>query len=132
VFDENDRLNNAFDYSRELSESFTLRRRKLYKKDTFSPNYNPTACKWFEIFDQVNNTKGLYATMGGEFYIEELGFFPDYFNPKLKLIMEWDESHHFVDGKLSDKDLRRQDAIQALFPDFEFIRINELECRDYL
>ena len=125
------RLARVFKHSVELLESFPIKNRKI-PKEYFTPNFNPIACKWFEIFDNVNNTQGLYATRGGEFYIEELGFFPDYFNPKLKLIMEWDEAHHFINGELSLEDVERQKAIQKLFPHYEFVRIKEADVKDYL
>ena len=93
------------------------------------PNYNKEACKFFKSFDEECGTEGKYAVYGGgEHYIEELGYWVDYFNPKLKLIMEYDEKHHFVDnGNLRKKDAIRQAEIQALYPDFKFIRIKQGE-----
>ena len=58
------------------------------------PNYNLKACEYFEQFDKDNNTSGLYATNGGEFYIGELGYWVDYINHDLKLIIEYDEKYH--------------------------------------
>jgi very-short-patch-repair endonuclease len=73
------------------------------------------------------NTKGRYAVYGdGEYQIESLGYFPDYINFSLKLIMEYDESHHFDEnGNLLERDVQRQKEIQDHFPDFEFRRIKE-------
>ncbi len=90
------------------------------------PTYNSQACKFFELFDKDFNTKGLYATNGGEYYIKELGYFPDYVNFDLMLIIEWDEENHYnADGNLKAKDVRRQKEIQEYFPDFRFVRIRE-------
>lgn len=93
------------------------------------PNYNLEACELFKSFDEKCNTKGRYAVYGGgEYCIEELGYFVDYFNPELKLIMEYDEvSHYDREGKLKSKDVNRQAEIQALYPDFEFRRIKQGE-----
>ena len=73
---------------------------------------------------------------GGEYHIKELGYFPDYINFDLKVIMEWDEKRHFDEnGNLKKEDLVRQKEITNHFPDFEFIRINgetkELIWLDY-
>ena len=126
------RLQQAFDHASELLGSFPTKKNK-FNKQKFTPNFNVIACRWFEEFDNVNNTKGLHASSDGEFYIEELGFFPDYFNPQLKLIMEWDEAHHYTKkGELFVKDQERQKAIQELFPDYEFIRIKEEDFKEYL
>ena len=90
------------------------------------PSYNIVACEFFKIFDEENKTQGRYAVYGGgEYYIKELGYFPDYINFNLKLIIEWDEEKHFKNGILNEKDIQRQKEIQQLFPDFEFKRIRE-------
>ncbi len=93
------------------------------------PNYSKEACEFFKSFDEKHKTKGNYAVYGGgEYYIEELGYWPDYFNPELKLIMEYDDRKHFdKNGNLKPRDVRRQAEIQALYPDFEFQRIKENE-----
>ena len=90
------------------------------------PNYNLRACEWFKIFDKENNTKGRYAVYGGgEYHIKELGYYPDYINFEEKIIIEWDEPHHYEDNELLAKDIKRQNEIQDYFPDFDFIRIKE-------
>ena len=91
------------------------------------PNYNENACEFFKRFDKENNTQGRYAVYGkGEFHIKELGYFPDYINFEKKIIMEWDEEHHFdSEGDLKKKDIQRQKEIQEFYPDFEFIRLKE-------
>jgi transcriptional regulator with XRE-family HTH domain len=129
---KDERLGAALEHAKKLEASYPKNNRKIPRK-YFTPNFNPIACKWFEKFDKVNNTKGLYATRGGEYYIEELGYFPDYFNLELKLIIEWDEPYHYTkNGELSVKDKKRQKAIQDLFPDYKFVRINETDFREYL
>jgi len=89
------------------------------------PNFNIKACKTFEMFDDIEDTKGLYGNK--EFKIKELGYFVDYINFDKKIIIEWDELklHYKKDGMLRNKDIRRQKEIQELYPDFEFIRIKE-------
>ncbi len=90
------------------------------------PGFSLKACKFFKTFDKSHDTKGRHATNGGEYHIKSLGYFPDYINFDLKLIMEWDEEHHYIDGKLKKKDRIRQQQIQKHFPNFEFRRIREI------
>lgn len=92
------------------------------------PNYNPEACEWFRKFDKKYNTKGRYAVYGGgEYYIEELGYWVDYINFNKKLIIEYDETHHFdKEGNLKRRDVQRQQEIQEFFPEFEFKRIKAM------
>ena len=94
------------------------------------PSYNSLACEWFEKLDLVlegsGYEKGRYATNGGEYCIKELGYFLDYFNSSAKLIIEWDEPHHYDDhGNLNQKDVQRQSEIQDLYSNFEFRRISQ-------
>lgn len=88
------------------------------------PSYNKHACEYFRKFDEEHNTKGQYAVYGGgEYKIEELGYWVDYINFDLKLIMEYDEPAHYVNGKLKIEDIARQEEIQKVYSDFEFKRI---------
>lgn len=87
--------------------------------------YNPLACQYFAQFDKANSTSGRYATNGGEHFIPELGYWVDYYNPELKLIIEWDEDQHYIGGTLKPKDIQRQEEIQTLLPVFEFKRIRQ-------
>ncbi len=90
------------------------------------PYYNFKACEYFKKFDEENKTQGCYAVYGnGEYYITELGYFPDYINFDSKLIMEWDEEYHYENDILSEHDIQRQKEIQEFYPDFEFRRIRE-------
>jgi len=92
------------------------------------PNYNEEACEWFKNFDKTNNTQGRYAVYGGgEFLIEELGYWVDYINFDKKLIIEWDlDSHHNRESSKT-RDEIRQKEIMSIYSDYEFIRINTRE-----
>lgn len=117
-------------FSTETKHKMRLSHLRFMKECIFEggqirPSYNSNACKFFAKFDQLNNTNGMYATNGGEYHIKELGFFPDYFNPNLKLIMEWDEKRHYKNNQLKERDIKRQKEIENLFPDYKFVRIKE-------
>ena len=49
-----------------------------------------------------------HAENGGEFYIKELGYWVDYYEPNLNLVIEWDEPHH---KKQIKKDMYRAKEI---------------------
>jgi very-short-patch-repair endonuclease len=119
-------------YKRKQSNKERKNRRLLFQEkfndfDNWHPNFNPKACDYFEKFDKENNTSGQHARNGGEFHIKELGYWVDYINHDLKLIIEWDEEKHFTENKLIEKDIIRQQEIQELYPDYEFRRIRENE-----
>jgi hypothetical protein len=98
------------------------------------PNYNRSACEIFKEFDSMNQTNGRYAMYGGgEYLIEDLGFFPDYINFSLKLIIEVDEDKHFLkDGSLRLEDKTRQDKIQNYYKDYTFLRFRDYEMDNIL
>ena len=102
-----------------MSEAATNR---VKKNGGLVVNFNKCACKWFDLFDLVNNTEGKYATKNGEKHIEDTPYFVDYFNSSMKLIMEWDEPSHLTENKVR-KDKLRQEEIKLKYPNFDFIRI---------
>lgn len=96
----------------------------LQLKGIVYPNFNLAGCEYFKKFDEEHNTRGEYATNGGEHLIKELGYWVDYFNSDLRLIMEWDEPrHYYADGSLRKKDIVRQQNIEKFLADYKFIRI---------
>ena len=87
-------------------------------------SYNPRASKWFQRFDELADTKGIYAAPAQEEF--KVGWYSlDYINHTLKLIMEWDEPGHYKNNKLNPKDISRQSFIQRRFPHYKFIRIRQ-------
>lgn len=92
--------------------------------------YNPRATEWFRQFDSYYKTRGIFATFsqGEEHRISNYSL--DYFNPDLKLIIEWDEEQHYKNGKLTEKDIKRQKKIQRILRDFAFLRIREKDFDD--
>lgn len=101
------------------------------KNGTAGGNPNKFAITFLEYFDLQIKTKGRYGL--NEIWIcdsiNKCWYRPDYFNKKIKLIIEYDESHHYyTDGRLVKYDRIKQKVIQERYPDFTFIRIRE---RDY-
>lgn len=98
---------------------------QLAENGQFYPHYNSKACKFFKHFDEVLNTQGQYATNGGEYYIKGLGYWVDYINSDMKIIIEWDEESHYKNGELKEKDARREREIKEALPDYDIFRIRE-------
>lgn len=88
-----------------------------------STNYNKNAC---EIFNWINSYYDLnlqHAENGGEYRVEKLGYFLDSYDIKNNIVIEFYEKKHYRSGKLSNRDLRReQEIINNL--GCEFIRIH--------
>jgi hypothetical protein len=99
---------------------------KLSKTNkNFHPPYNEKACDYFNNLMIDNNTFIQHALNGGEYHIKELGYWVDGYDKENNIVYEWDEEyHHYVDGRLSEKDIKRQIEIEK-FLNCEFIRIRE-------
>ena len=93
----------------------------IEKNGSIAPRYNIEACKFFDKMENEKKWNGLYATKNGEFYIKDLGYFVDYYEPSLNLIVEYDESNHYnIDNTLKKRDKDRMLEI-----------INRLKCQFY-
>lgn len=104
------------------------RLKKTNKK--FHPPYNEKGCYFFEKLMKETNSFIQHALNGGEYFIEELGFWVDGYDQENNIVYEWDEEiHHYdVEGNLSEKDILRQREIEK-FLKCKFIRLRE---SDYL
>jgi hypothetical protein len=79
-----------------------------------SPNYDSDGCDYFEyLMEQVPGMFIYHAQNGGEFRIRELGFWPDGYD---------EEKFHFEDGKLRERDIRRQKEIEDFLGCY-FVRV---------
>lgn len=87
-------------------------------------NFNKTACEYFEKLNEELKWNGRHALNQGEICIK--GYWLDYFEPNLNLAIEYDESHHFLKGKLKHYDIIRQKHI-VNFLKCKFIRIKETD-----
>jgi predicted RNA-binding Zn-ribbon protein involved in translation (DUF1610 family) len=116
--------------SREGLRSLRIKRIAEISKAKFDggqvmPSYNHEACNFFNRLNEKLKWNGQYATNGHEYYIKELGYFVDYYEPTLNLIIEWDEDTHYdVDGNLKIKDEMREKEIKS-YLNCKFFRIKE-------
>ncbi len=87
------------------------------------PRYNKTSITVLENYAKKHNLRLMHAENGGEFFIKELGYFVDGYDPINNVVVEFDERHHFtLDGKLKQRDVERETEIKKLLK-CEFIRI---------
>jgi len=139
VFSKEHRLNiaksktgkNNHNYGTHLSDGLKQKIRLgnikhlIDTKGVIQPNYNSEACKYFDQLNKKFKLNGQHAKNGGEFLIKELGYWVDYYEGNLNLIIEWDEKRHYdIDGNLKRKDILRQKQIENHL-DCNLLRIKE-------
>lgn len=89
------------------------------------PTYNNIACKYFELLEIENNWDGFYGTKNKEYHIKQLGYFVDYYEPSLNIVIEYDEPLHYnINNTLKSKDVIRMNEIK-LHLSCDFYRYNE-------
>lgn len=92
-------------------------------KGQLAPRYNKDSIPLIEEYGRINGYKFIHAENGGEYFVKELGYFLDAYDPVAKVALEVDESHHFnKDGELSARDVTRQKQIEKVLG-CTFIRI---------
>jgi len=94
-------------------------------KNGIAPRYNPHACRLFDAINKEMGWCGLHAENGGEFYIKDLGYWVDYYEPTLNIVIEYYEKGHNK-TKTIIRDTRRQQEIINLLK-CKFIVIHEKE-----
>lgn len=75
-------------------------------------DYNPEACNLIDKYAKENDYHFQHAENGGEFFIKDLGYWVGGYDKKRNVVIEVDESHHFVDGNLRQSDVDRQQEIE--------------------
>jgi hypothetical protein len=87
------------------------------------PRYNKDSISLIEDYGKENGYIFMHAENGGEYFVKELGYFLDGYDPINNIAIEVDEKRHFTrDGNLLDKDIERQEQIENLLG-CKFIRI---------
>lgn len=121
AFDNIDRT--VSEETRQIHRLNMVKRLKAtYKK--FHPPYNKNACVYFDKLMVENNIHIQHALNGGEYHIKELGYWVDGYDTENNTVYEYDEKHHFKNGKLKNKDIIRQQQITDHL-NCKFIRITE-------
>ena len=110
------------DFSEETKLKMRLSRLKYIEKNNgqVMPNYNSDGCEVINWFNMYYGFNFQHAENGGEVCIG--GYWPDGLDKKRKTIIEVDEPQHFGgNGKLKQKDVRRQKYLEGL--GYKFIRV---------
>lgn len=96
----------------------------------FHPPYNKKACEYFGKLMMEQNCFIQHALNGGEYHIEELGYWLDGYDKQNNIAYEFDEKrHHYYNGMLKEKDKIRQQQIED-FLKCKFIRIKESDLNN--
>lgn len=111
--------------SNETKQKIRLLRIERMKREQgqLIPAYNPKACDQIEKFGKQNGYNFQHAENGGEFYIEELGYWVDGYDEEKNVVVEYDELHH-KRKNTQNKDKIRQEKIQKHL-NCQFIRLQE-------
>jgi len=92
-------------------------------KGQLAPRYNKGSIALIEEYGREQGYRFMHAENGGEYYIKELGYFLDAYDPIFNIALEIDEKHHFdKDENLKDRDKNRQKLIEQKLG-CKFIRI---------
>jgi hypothetical protein len=121
--------------AKEYRKKLRIKRvEQIEKNNNNWANYSKIAIPILLEFKKINNlTNCWFAENPKEYYIKELGYFLDFVDFDIKLIIEVDESRHFnKDGMLKEKDIIRQKEIQEFYPDFVFLRFRDTEMNKIL
>jgi hypothetical protein len=126
---------NSDDYKKKRRE-ITINRIKYLRSlgaeqnHYFLPNFNVKACEYFDSIMKETKTNIQHALNGGEYIIEELGYFLDGYDKENNIVYEYDEPHHYdFNGNLKEADVKRQDEITK-FLGCKFVRIKEKDLKN--
>jgi transposase-like protein len=89
-----------------------------------SPVFNPIACKIIDEYGKLHGYNFRHAMNGGEYHIKELGYFLDGYDEEQNVAIEYYEGHHFINGRLKDRDVRREREIKT-FLGCKLIRLTD-------
>lgn len=109
------------DTKKKMRDSTIKRINLLYGKVT--PRYNPKACELFEEINTKLNWNGQHAENGGEYFVKELGYWVDYYEPNLNIVIEYDEKEHNRKSQKLRDDLRQKEI--EIYLGCKFYRIKQ-------
>jgi len=118
---------NSYWYGKKKSEQHRQKIRETkvekLKQNKIKPQYNEEACKLFDNLNERFNWNIQHAENGKEKYID-CGYWVDGYESELNLVLEYDERHHFREGKLKEKDIEREEKIKSEL-NCKFVRIKK-------
>ena len=88
---------------------------------------NPAASNLFKSIETEFGFDGRFGGKGGEYHVKELGYFVDYYEPTLNLVIEYDEWHHTILKNRIKDEMRQKEITEYL--GCKFLRISEDDSR---
>lgn len=110
------------DESKRKMRISAVKRLKNIFGNSFHPSVNPREGLFFERLEYERGWDGIYhQKTGTQHHMDTLGYWVDYYEPTLNIVVEYDETNHYDSNwELKDSDKKRQNEI-----------INELNCKFY-
>lgn len=100
---------------------------KKFPNGWTAPNYNKSACKLFETINNEMGWNGQHAERRCEYIV--LGYFLDYYEPTLNIVIEYDEKTH-EKPKQKLRDIEKQELVTK-YLNCKFIRIKQGEEQNW-
>ena len=102
--------------------------RKIVQKNSETgriANVNPRETLYFWKLENRMGWNGVfYGKNPSQYLIEAIGYFVDYYEPTLNIVVEYDEPRHYRRGGLRQRDVTRMHTIQRQL-NCRFLRYNE-------
>jgi NUMOD3 motif len=121
-------IHNSAEHNRKIRMSHIKRRNLLFggSDGVMYPNVGDREGEYFKQLEIERGWNGIYYNKSKkQMYIEGTGYFVDYYEPSLNIVVEYDETHHYdANWNLRDKDVQRQDEIKNVLH-CAFFRYNE-------
>ena len=87
-------------------------------------NVNPNETKYFAKLDREMGWNGIFYGKSSEQHLLDIGYFVDYYEPTLNIVVEYDEPRHYKCGNLRSRDVERMNNIKTALG-CRFLRYNE-------
>lgn len=101
--------------------------RKIVQKSRVTgkiANVNPRETEYFSSLERLTGWDGVFYGKNTEQTLLEIGYFVDYYEPTLNIVVEYDEPKHYRCGKLRERDVVRMHNIKTSLK-CRFFRFNE-------
>lgn len=119
------KMRGRFHHSDETKRKMRIAAIEYLKKTMgICPRYNKDACKFFDKLNSIFMINGKHAENGGEYYVEELGYWIDFIDLDNKIIIENNEKKHYNVGRRNSKTELKEREIKKYFSEFEYIVSN--------
>lgn len=119
--------------SRRKMRLAAIERIKQRSSNGFLNNVNPKETEYFSKLEKEKGWDGFYYGKNQQHILEGLGYFLDYYEPNLNIVVEYDEPRHYVGGQLREKDVKRMNEIKKNLQ-CKFFRYDEKnkELKEYV